>query len=186
MIATNFQHQLERLNMDFTPFIFHSPHQPVPIAFVHRSPKGIPGHVDKVNPQNLAWIYAFRCAQKSILIQSTNFNASLAIDGYNYLKEGFGTFQGGTNERVVKKTYKKLNNEKNEVEKKLQILWYTAKDQTRPLHFAQKNRNRHVKFMSIDDEVAIFGSGNMDTQTWFHSQIGSPVFFCFDIHPFNP
>ena len=49
-------------------------------------------------------------------------------------------------------------------------------DQTRPLHFAQKKRNCHVKFMSIDDEVAIFGSGNMDTQTWFHSQVGSLVF----------
>ena len=46
--------QLEGLNMNFTPFIFHSPHQPVSIAFVNRSPNGIPGHVDKVNPQNLA------------------------------------------------------------------------------------------------------------------------------------
>ncbi|CAF0891965.1 unnamed protein product [Didymodactylos carnosus] len=24
--------------------------------------------------------------------------------------------------------------------------------------------------MSIDDEVAIMGNGNMDTQSWFHSQ----------------
>lgn len=27
-----------------------------------------------------------------------------------------------------------------------------------------------AKFMAIDDEVAIFGSGNMDTQSWHHSQ----------------
>ncbi|CAF1515902.1 unnamed protein product [Adineta ricciae] len=73
--------QLERQNMNFTSFIFHSLHQPVPIAFVNCSPNGIPGHVNKVNPQNLAWIYTFRCAQKSIFIQSPNFNASLVING---------------------------------------------------------------------------------------------------------
>lgn len=25
--------------------------------------------------------------------------------------------------------------------------------------------------MSIDDQVAIMGNGNMDTQSWFHSQV---------------
>ena len=42
--------------------------------------------------------------------------------GYNYLKEGFGTFQGGTNEHVVKKMYRKLKDEKNGAEKNSQIL----------------------------------------------------------------
>jgi len=44
-------------------------------------------------------------------------------------------------------------------------------DQTRPLNFSQKSRNCHIKFMSIDDQVAIMGNGNMDTQSWFHSQV---------------
>jgi len=44
-------------------------------------------------------------------------------------------------------------------------------DQTRPLNFSQKKRNCHIKFMSIDDQVAIMGNGNMDSQSWFHSQV---------------
>jgi phosphatidylserine/phosphatidylglycerophosphate/cardiolipin synthase-like enzyme len=44
-------------------------------------------------------------------------------------------------------------------------------DQTRPLNFSQSKRNCHIKFMSIDDQVAIMGNGNMDSQSWFHSQV---------------
>ena len=46
-------------------------------------------------------------------------------------------------------------------------------DQTQPLNFSQKRRNCHIKFMSIDGQVAIMGNGNMDTQSWFHSQVNS-------------
>ncbi|CAF5173760.1 unnamed protein product, partial [Rotaria magnacalcarata] len=131
---------------------------------------------------------AFRYAKKSIFIQSPTLNASPAIDGiiaacrrgvvvtiwlglgFNDLVEGFGTFQGGTNEHVVKKLYKKLRDGNDGAIKYLQVYWYTGKDQTRPLHFSQKQRNCHIKFMSIDDQVAIMGSGNMDSQSWFHSQ----------------
>lgn len=27
-----------------------------------------------------------------------------------------------------------------------------------------------VKFMAVDDQIAILGNGNQDTQSWFHSQ----------------
>jgi phosphatidylserine/phosphatidylglycerophosphate/cardiolipin synthase-like enzyme len=50
-------------------------------------------------------------------------------------------------------------------------------DQTRPLHFSQKKRSCHVKFMAIDDQVAIMGSGNIDTQSWFHSQVRNNTFW---------
>ena len=33
----------------------------------------------------------------------------------------------------------------------------------RPLHFSQKLRNFHIKFVSIDDQVAIMGNANMDS-----------------------
>jgi hypothetical protein len=49
-------------------------------------------------------------------------------------------------------------------------------DQIRPLNFSQKSRNCHIKFMSIDDQVAIMGNGNMDTQSWFHSQVNQRNF----------
>ncbi len=50
-------------------------------------------------------------------------------------------------------------------------LYYINIDQTRPLNFSQKSRNCHIKFMSIDGQVAIMGNGNMDTQSWFHSEV---------------
>ncbi|CAF3542409.1 unnamed protein product [Rotaria socialis] len=180
--------ELETLAYDFTPFIFHQAHAPFPIALVNRSPYGKPIHVDTANPQDAAWMGAFRYAKKSIFIQSPTLNASPAIDGiiaacrrgvivtiwlglgFNDSVEGFGTFQGGTNEHVVKKLYKKLRDGNDGAVTYLQVYWYTGKDQTRPRHFSHKQRNCHIKFMSIDDQVAIMGNGNMDSQSWFHSQ----------------
>ncbi|CAF4920219.1 unnamed protein product, partial [Rotaria socialis] len=63
------------------PFIFHQAHAPFPIALVNRSPYGKPIHVDTANPQDAAWMGAFRYAKKSIFIQSPTLNASPAIDG---------------------------------------------------------------------------------------------------------
>lgn len=73
--------ELEKLSADFIPFIFHPSHQPFPIAFVNRAAHRAPDRLDRVNPQNAAWLGAFRYAEKSLFIQSPNFNASLAIDG---------------------------------------------------------------------------------------------------------
>jgi hypothetical protein len=42
--------------MDFKPFYFHSPHDPVPMALVNRQPQPIPGHHDLHNPQNAVWL----------------------------------------------------------------------------------------------------------------------------------
>jgi hypothetical protein len=140
--------ELENLSADFTPFFFHTPHQPVPIALVNRVPNGVSGHTDTVNPQDAVWLGAFRYAQKSIFIQSPTFNASPVIDGiitacrrgikvtlwldlgYNYLKEGWGTFQGGTNEHVMKKIYKQLRNGGDGAEKNLETFWYIGKGES--------------------------------------------------------
>jgi hypothetical protein len=137
--------ELEKLAFDFTPFIFHHEHKPIPIALVNRSPHGKPGHIDTANPQDAAWMGAFRYAKKSIFIQSPTLNASPAIDGiidacrrgiivtlwldlgFNDLVEGFGTFQGGTNEHIVKKLYKKLRDENDGTERYLEVFWYTGK-----------------------------------------------------------
>jgi phosphatidylserine/phosphatidylglycerophosphate/cardiolipin synthase-like enzyme len=144
--------------------------------------------------------------------QTPTFNASPIVSGTLdacrrgvrvtlYLDLGFNDqgemipFQGGTNEEVVHRMYKTLNTEGNGAEKRLEVFWYTGKDQTKPLNAAMKKRNCHsafrrmrlwacprgqadrptrgdiaVKFMSVDDQIAILGSGNQDTQSWFHSQ----------------
>jgi hypothetical protein len=139
--------EIEALSLEFSRFLFHRPHEPFPIALVNRLPSGIPGHRDTMNPQDAAWMGAFRYAQKSIFIQSPTLNAPPAIDGiiaacrrgikvtlwlswgFNDLKEGHGTFQGGTNEHVVRKLYKELSKTKDGTERNLETFWYTGKGQ---------------------------------------------------------
>src|SRR5579859_8329 len=77
--------------MDFKPFYFHSPHDPVPMALVNRQPQPIPGHHDLHNPQNAVWlqgsplhrlflIIALKLAKKQVFIQSPVFNASPVVE----------------------------------------------------------------------------------------------------------
>ncbi|KZT34488.1 hypothetical protein SISSUDRAFT_1009878, partial [Sistotremastrum suecicum HHB10207 ss-3] len=171
---------------DFKPHIMHQAHDMVPMAMVNRHPRGTPGHSDGHDvPQNVAFLAGFKYAQKSVFIQTPTFNASpvvpatldacrRGIEVTLYLDLGFNDqgemipFQGGTNEEVVNKMYKTLNEEGKQ--DNLKVYWYTGKDQVKPLNAAAKKRNCHVKFMSIDDSVAILGNGNQDTQSWFHSQ----------------
>eukprot|EP01112_Ceratiomyxa_fruticulosa_P005373 TRINITY_DN1599_c1_g1_i1.p1 TRINITY_DN1599_c1_g1~~TRINITY_DN1599_c1_g1_i1.p1 ORF type:complete len:524 (+),score=59.51 TRINITY_DN1599_c1_g1_i1:189-1760(+) len=159
---------------------YHFPRTSAPMAAVHRLPHGSPGHSSKYNPQDVAWRSAFALARNSIYIQTPDFNAVPAIKGviracargvkvtiwlcygYNALKERFPR-QGGENAHVIKKMYQKL--QEIHCEQNLVVCWYVAKNQTRP----QKSIPCHVKFMSIDDSVAIVGSGNMDVQSWYHS-----------------
>ncbi|KAN0105527.1 hypothetical protein V8E52_010932 [Russula decolorans] len=173
---------------DFRPHLLHEPHQPVPIAILNRCPTGTPGHYHVGQyPQDVAWLSAMRYAKRSVFIQTPTFNASPIIAATLnacrrgvqvtlYLDLGFNDqgemipFQGGTNEEVVHRMYTALNSEGNGAEKHLKVFWYTSTDQNRPLDAAIKKRNCHVKFMSVDDQIAILGSGNHDTQSWFHSQ----------------
>jgi len=189
------------IRSDFCPHLLHDPHQPVPIAIVNRCPTGTPGHYCvRQYPQDVAWLSAMRYAARSVFIQTPTFNASPIIAATLnacrrgvqvtlYLDLGFNDqgetipFQGGTNEEVVHRMYTALNSEGNGAEKHLEVFWYTSTDQTRPLDAAIKKRNCHVKFMSVDDQIAILGSGNHDTQSWFHSQevnvmVDSPELVC--------
>lgn len=181
--------KLQVLNdvLDFQPYIFHRPHEPVPMALVNRRPHGTPGHSDIRNPQDAAWLAGFRYAKKHIFIQSPTLNASpikaavlaavrrhvkveLWLDlGFNDKSESM-PFQGGTNEQVVTAFYRQLRREGKGDEKYLEVYWYTGKDMTRPLNAVRKQRNCHVKFAAFDGQVAVLGSGNQDTQSWFHSQ----------------
>lgn len=173
--------------LDFRPYTFHAPHKPVPMALVNRRPHGTPGHSDIRNPQDAAWLAGFRYAQKHIFVQSPTLNATpikaavlaaarrhvrveLWLDlGFNDKSESM-PFQGGTNEQVVTSLYRTLRNEGKGDEKYLEVFWYTGKDMTRPLNAVRKQRNCHVKYAAFDGQVAILGSGNQDTQSWFHSQ----------------
>ncbi|OWZ78847.1 hypothetical protein C366_02346 [Cryptococcus neoformans Tu401-1] len=170
---------------NFRPHVVHAPHDPFPIAMCCRKPHGLPGHHDIRNPQNAAWLAGFRYAKKKVFVQTPTLNARpivraikqacrrgvavvLLLDlGFNDKGESI-PFQGGTNEEVVDRLYKKLSLEKKE--QYLKVYWYTGKDQVRPLNAVKKQRNCHIKFAAYDDEVMIIGNGNQDSQSWFHSQ----------------
>ena len=170
---------------DFHPFIFHVKHDPVPMVLVNRQPNRMPGHGDVINPQNNAWLGALRYAKHSVFIQSPVLNAAALVPaieaacnrgvtvtivvglGFNDFAEGIVPFQGGTNEQVLSKLQASLS---GDALTRLNWHWYVAKDQNVPVRFEKQARNCHVKFMDVDGEVAIMGSGNMDTQSWYHSQ----------------
>ena len=74
-------------------------------------------------------------------VSLTHFRVCL---GFNDLGEMI-PFQGGTNEQVVHKMYKKLRSEGKGKHKNLKVYWYTAKDQARPIGAMLKKRNCHGK-----------------------------------------
>ena len=75
--------------------------------------------------------------------------------GFNDFSEGVVPFQGGTNDSVRARMMAELAKEN-----KAQYLkwhWYVAKDQKAPLRFENSSRNCHLKFMQVDDHVAVMG-----------------------------
>ncbi|KAF2200692.1 IQ calmodulin-binding motif protein [Delitschia confertaspora ATCC 74209] len=166
-----------------TPMIAHKTHRPFPIALINRKPYGALNNQKLNVPQNAAWLSAIRNAKSSIFIQTPDLNATPLIPaledavrrgvevtyyvclGYNDAGELL-PFQGGTNEMVANKLYQQL---KGEERKRLHVGYYVAKDQTRPIHNKFKKRSCHIKIMIVDHHLGIQGSGNQDTQSWFHS-----------------
>lgn len=84
--------------------------------------------------------------------------------GFNDFAEAVVPFQGGSNVEVLEKLQAELKADGPDILRNLEWHWYTAKDQVKPVRFEKQARNCHVKFMNVDDEVAIMGSGNQDTQ----------------------
>ena len=159
-------------------------HEPFPIAVVSREPFGSPSSSSLHVPQNTAWMSALRHAKKSVLIQTPDLNAAALIPeilacarrkvkitavyclGYNDAGELL-PMQGGHNEGIAYSLYKQLEEEYHDY---LDYHVYVAKDQIRPIHNSQKRRSCHIKLMIVDDHIGIMGSGNQDTQSWYHSQ----------------
>ncbi|KAI5922548.1 hypothetical protein F4810DRAFT_672966 [Camillea tinctor] len=169
---------------EMTPYIPHTPHTPFPMALVCRPPYGTPNHKAIACPQNAAWLSALRNARESVFIQSPTLNAEplipaiveaceRGIDVICYICLGYNDagellpMQGGHNEMVARNLHASLSPQGRP---HLRWHWYVAKDQTRPIVASRKRRSCHIKLMIADGQVAIMGNGNMDTQSWFHSQ----------------
>ncbi|KAJ5287274.1 hypothetical protein N7478_002960 [Penicillium angulare] len=171
--------------LKMTPYILHPPHEPFPMALVNREPYGSPNHNSTHNPQDAAFVSAINHAKHSIFIQTPNMNAEPLFEpllgairrgvvvkpflclGYNDAGELL-PFQNGTNEMFSNRLYGALQT--TEEKARLQVHYYVGKDQIQPIHNSFKKRSCHVKLMIIDEHVAIQGNGNLDTQSFFHSQ----------------
>ncbi|KAI0404158.1 phospholipase D/nuclease [Xylaria palmicola] len=169
---------------EMTPYIPHPSHEPFPMALVNRAPYGRLTQRSLHNPQNAAWLSALRNAQRNVFIQTPTLNAEplipaiieaceRGIDVYLYVCLGYNDagemlpMQGGHNDKIAHQLYTSLS---LGARQRLRWYWYVAKDQTRPIPAVQKKRSCHIKLMIVDECVGIVGSGNQDTQSWFHSQ----------------
>ncbi|KAJ9363959.1 hypothetical protein DTO280E4_2181 [Paecilomyces variotii] len=166
-------------------YVQHKSHDPFPMAMVNREPWGAPNHSSVHTPQNAAFLSAITNARRSIFIQTPNMNAEPILNplvdavrrgvivtvylclGYNDAGELL-PFQNGTNEMIADRLYRSLKTD--EERSRLRIHYYVGKDQTKPIHNSFKSRSCHVKLMIIDEKVAIQGNGNLDTQSFYHSQ----------------
>ncbi|CAM6096348.1 unnamed protein product [Calypogeia fissa] len=169
---------------EMTPYVSTMTPAGVPMALVSRPPYG-PVNKSNVNvPQNEAWLSCIRNAQRSVFIQTPDLNAAALMPalaaalkrgvevtyyvcfGYNDAGEIIPG-QGGTNDQVAQALHKEISPTERKL---LHICYYVGKDQDHPIHQSFKQRSCHVKLLIVDDHVGIQGSGNQDTQSWYHSQ----------------
>lgn len=169
---------------EFTPYIPISTPYPVPIALVSRPPFGSPKNSNVFVPQNEAWLSCIRNARTSLFIQSPNLNAPplhnamitalrRGVEITYYVCLGYNDAgeimpgQNGTNEMFASNLCAALSDQERA---RLHIGYYVAKDQNRPIHHNFKARSCHIKLLIADGHIGIQGSGNQDTQSWYHSQ----------------
>ncbi|KAJ3043933.1 hypothetical protein HDV00_003973 [Rhizophlyctis rosea] len=184
----------------FTPIHLTTTRQPIPIALINRAHFASP--IDPSlskhpSPQNTAFLSAVKNAREHVYIQTPDLNADYMVAGileaarrgvecclvltagYNDAGE-MVPMQGGHghNEKTVARMYVEVGEEFKQF---LKIYWYVGRDMSAPMHATQRCRNSHVKLMIIDHTITIFGSGNQDVQSWYHSQeinvlVDSPSF----------
>lgn len=182
--------------LHFFPFIPVPLTEPVPMAMASRKPYANLNNDSEFVPQNEAWLSLIRNAERSVFIQTPDLNAKPLLPilveackrgvevtyyvclGYNDTGELLPG-QGGTNEMAANKLYADLKDDEAATAR-LKVYFYVAADQDHPINNSFKQRSCHIKLLIADDQVTIQGSGNQDTQSWFHSQevnvmIDSPV-----------
>jgi phosphatidylserine/phosphatidylglycerophosphate/cardiolipin synthase-like enzyme len=167
---------------------------PYPMAMASRKPYANLNNNSIFVPQNEAFLSLVRNAKRTIFIQTPDLNSKTLLPdliaackrgvevtyyvclGYNDTGEMLPG-QGGTNEMTANNLYSQLSEQERTL---LKIYFYVAADQDHPIHNSFRQRSCHIKLLIADESVAIQGSGNQDTQSWYHSQeinvmVDSPV-----------
>ncbi|KAI9592781.1 hypothetical protein BDF19DRAFT_425172 [Syncephalis fuscata] len=172
-------------------------HQPMPITTPDMVPILVAPHnwesrveLHKVmDLQNVAWIVAMNSAKQNVFIQTPNFNVpdirqivadtvrrGVKVDlvtSYHFEDVGEALYPDsqadGTNHIALKQLYNTVGLNNFKPPTNFQACWFVGRQQP-PKTEPDKNNWSHVKFMNVDNEIALFGSGNQDAQSWFHSQ----------------
>jgi len=160
-------------------------HGEVPLLYLPRVPNQNLFIHHNDNPQDQAWLKAMEVAKRKIVIMSPNFTSRAAVEMtlaavrrgikvlmvtsfiYQDLLEFVYPANLGSDKFAVNRMYHELRNEPVAT-KRLNVCWFLGKRVQPPK--PAKNEMAHVKFMAVDDEFVIFGSGNQDSQSWYHSR----------------
>jgi phosphatidylserine/phosphatidylglycerophosphate/cardiolipin synthase-like enzyme len=156
----------------------------LPVIALAKTGKNITNN-DVDNPQDQAWLSVMENAENYINIESPNINDDAFLravietvkrgvtvkiitgKGNNDTAESIPG-QGGTNVEIIKKLQETILKEIPEKKDKLQLRWYSRDGQGAVIGRGAKSS--HTKFMSVDNKIAIVGSGNQDTQSWNQSR----------------
>jgi phosphatidylserine/phosphatidylglycerophosphate/cardiolipin synthase-like enzyme len=154
----------------------------IPVLAVGRT-KGntLPPDNDTNNPQDIAWLTIMDRAASHIHIESPNLNDDafrdavvravgrgvtvqlIAALGFNFTASNLPT-QGGDNEEVVGDLRERIRAASPQNLERFEVRWY-SQDGLEPVEGNGHGAN-HTKYMSVDDRVAVVGSGNMETPSW--------------------
>jgi phosphatidylserine/phosphatidylglycerophosphate/cardiolipin synthase-like enzyme len=158
--------------------------QPMLVTSRQADPNPFSNRID--NTQDQAFLAAFGAATSHVRVQTPNLNddaakgallaaATRGVRVEIVLAKGFNDIteqapgQGGTNAANVRAMYQALAAAGvTDVCDKLHVRWY-SRDGLRPIE-GNGIYASHAKYASIDDQVAIVGTANMDTQSWNNSR----------------
>ena len=166
----------------------------IPILITGRNGNGFPSNSNN-NTQDRGFQSLFQSARQNIRIQTPNFNDDAAVRGlgsairrgvrvemvhsklFNCASENIPS-QGGQNEKGISRLLEEIGASSPQSER-LGVRWFSMEKNGQfqtvfdnPKGKAPETRpnNSHAKFMTVDDEVAVIGSANHDTQSWNQSR----------------
>ncbi|MBP9708566.1 MAG: phosphatidylserine/phosphatidylglycerophosphate/cardiolipin synthase family protein [Oligoflexales bacterium] len=160
----------------------------IPVFISTRRGSRLPNNNNN-NPQNIGFMQAMAAAEKNINILTPNLNDDAAknsiidalmrgVEVRLHLTKGFNEIaeilpgQGGGNQDNVLELYKRVElSSSPEMIHNLKVRW--MRDETGNIVVDDNKTRRncsHAKYMSIDGEIMIVGSANMDTQSWNQSR----------------
>lgn len=147
---------------------------------VGRNAKELP-NTSIQNPQDRAWLTLMSEAQTSINIETPNINDEHFQDAVIAAARRGVTVRLMTSKRFNDVQYNGPGEKNLEIVGRLRKRMWSTGSTSAPLHICWYSRDgedpvvgnhpgaNHTKFMSVDGQIAIVGSGNMDFPSWKNS-----------------